>query len=219
MIEIALIAPVRAYRDAVAGALRSAPEIGTVLHGPTFLEATASIAPRQPDVALVDFAVPDLLVTLLNVRRQAPTTRVLGLGIESNQAHCESVIRAAEAGIVGFIDADQPMEELITCVRLALRGQSPCSPRIAALLLQAMRRRPVPPPLPASAAADVGASALTPRQKVVADLAARGLTNRQIASRLVLGESTVKTHVHSILGKLGLERREEIAAVFPDLAG
>lgn len=219
MIEIVLIAPVRAYRDAVAADLRRAPEISAVSHGPTFREATTSIAPRQPAVALVDFAVPDLLVTVLGVRRQSPTTRLLGLGVESSQAHSESVIRAAEAGMVGFIDADQPMNDLITSVRLTLRGHSPCSPRIAGLLLRAMQRRPSPPPLPASLATESGASALTPRQKVVADLAARGLTNRQIASRLVLGESTVKTHVHSILGKLGLERREEIAALLPELGG
>jgi DNA-binding NarL/FixJ family response regulator len=215
VIEIVLVAPVRAYRDAIAAALRATPEISSVMHGPTFLEAVAPIAPRQPAVTLVDFGVPDLLATLLGVRRQSPTTRVLGLGIESNRAHSESVIRAAEAGLVGFIDADQPIDDVISSVRLALRGQSPCSPRIAALLLQAMQRRPAPPPLPASAAMDAGPSALTPREKVVANLAALGLTNRQIASRLVLGESTVKTHVHSILGKLGVEHREAIASLFP----
>lgn len=219
MIEIVLVAPVRAYRDAIAAALRTAPEISAVLHGPTYSAAVAAISPRQPAVTLVDFGVPDLLVTLLSVRRQSPTTRVIGLGIESNRAHSESVIRAAEAGLVGFIDADQPMDDVIASVRLALRGQSPCSPRIAALLLQAMQRRPAPPPLPASAAMDAGTSALTPREKIVAGLAARGLTNRQIASELVLGESTVKTHVHSILGKLGLERRDEIATLLPRLAG
>lgn len=219
MIEIVLVAPVRAYRDAIAAALRTAPEVSAVLHGATFSDAVATIAPRQPAVTLLDFAVPDLLVTLLSVRRQSPTTRVIGLGIESNRAHSESVIRAAEAGLIGFIDADQPMADVIASVRVALRGQSPCSPRIAALLLQAMQRRPAPPPLPASAAMDVGPSALTPREKIVADLAARGLTNRQIASELVLGESTVKTHVHSILGKLGLERREEIATLLRGLTG
>jgi len=218
VIEIVLVAPVRAYRDAVATALRNAPEISAVVHGPTYSDAVATIAPRQPAVTLVDFAVPDLLLTLLSVRRQSPATRVIGLGIESNRAHSESVIRAAEAGLVGFIDADQAMADVIASVRLALRGLSPCSPRIAALLLQAMQRRPTPPPLPSSAATDVGASALTPREKIVADLAARGHTNRQIASELVLGESTVKTHVHSILGKLGLERREEIATRLPGLA-
>ncbi len=219
MIEIALVAPVRAYREALAEAIRGLPEIHAVSHGADYVEAVAAIDPRQPAVALVDFAVPELLETLAQVRRHSPATLVLGLGIDAGRAHSESVIRAAEAGLVGFIDADQEIDDLVGCIRLALRGQSPCSPRIAALLLQAMRRRPTPPPQPDLAAPDGAVPPLTPRERVVADLAVRGLTNRQIASQLVLGESTVKTHIHSILSKLGLRRREEIGTTFLRSAG
>lgn len=211
MIDIVLVAPVRAYRDGIATALGRLPEIGSVPHGPSYHEAVAEIAPRQPAIALVDFAVRDLLATLFSVRRLSPLTRILGLGIECSRAHSESVVRAAEAGLSGFIDADQPMADVVASVQLALRGQSPCSPRIAALLLQSMQHRPTPPPVPETTSSTSRHAALTPRELVVADLAAKGLTNRQIAARLVLGESTVKTHVHSILRKLGLDHRGEIA--------
>lgn len=219
VIEIVFVAPVRAYRDAVAAALRTAPEVRSVLHGGTFIDAVAPIAPRQPAVVLADFAVPDLLATLGNVRRDSPTTRVLGLAIDTSRAHAELAIRSAEAGMVGFIDADQPMEDVIGAVRLALSGHAPCSPRIAAVLLQAMQRRPAPARLTGAARVGEGRAELTSREKVIADLAATGLTNRQIAARLVLGESTVKTHVHSILGKLGLKHREEIATLLPPAVG
>lgn len=219
MIEIALVAPVRAYREALAEAIRSLSEIRAVTHGAGYMEAVATIVPRHPALTLVDFAVPELLETLAQVRRHSPATLVLGLGIDASRAHSESVIRAAEAGLVGFIDADQEIDDLIGCIRLALRGQSPCSPRIAALLLQAMRRRPILPPLPGVGAPDDLAVPLTPRETVVANLAARGLTNRQIAAQLVVGESTIKTHMHSILSKLGLRRREEIVTLLFRPAG
>ncbi len=219
MIEIVLVAPVRAYRDGIAAALGRLPEIGAVPHGSSYLEAAAAIAPRQPAITLIDFAVRDLLATLFSVHRLAPLTRILGLGIECSRAHSESVVRAAEAGLSGFIDADQPMADVVTSVQLALRGQSPCSPRIAALLLQAMQHRPTPPAAPGATSTTSRPALLTPRELVVADLAANGLTNRQIAAKLVLGESTVKTHVHSILRKLGLDHRGEIAGQLPELTG
>jgi two-component system nitrate/nitrite response regulator NarL len=117
---------------------------------------------------------------------------------------------------VGFIDSDQPIEDLIDAVRLVLQGQSPCSPRIAALLLQAMQQRPALPLVPPHGGdTTIVVIALTPRERMVAEFAARGMTNRQIATRLVVEESTVKSHVHSILGKLGLDDRHQIAAAVP----
>lgn len=206
MVDVVLVAPVRAYRDALAGAFEQT-EFRIVAHAGTYVEAVSCITPRHPAIALVDFALVELPALLQSVRRDAPRTRVVGFGIEASRDHSEAVVRAAEAGLAGFIDADQPVEDVISAVRLALRGQSSCSPRIAALLLQSMQRRPQPPALPGSSTLLVP---LTPRECVVADLVSRGLTNRQIATRLVVGESTVKTHVHSILHKLSVTHRSEI---------
>ncbi|MFB6608740.1 LuxR C-terminal-related transcriptional regulator [Agromyces sp. NPDC056379] len=207
MTDIALIAPVRAYREALAATFASDSEFRIVAQATSFVDAVSSIVPRQPPVALIDFAVADFLWVLGAVHRAAPRTLLVGIGIEPRRDHSELVIRAAEAGLTGFLDADQPIEDIVEAVRLALRGESSCSPRIAALLLHALQRHPEPPAvfgaLPAGAA-------LTPREALVADLVGQGLTNRQIASRLVVGESTVKTHVHSILMKLGVAHRTEI---------
>ena len=108
------------------------------------------------------------------------------------------------------MDADQPLSDVLGAIRLAVRGESSCSPRIAALLLQALQRRPCPPTLTRATPALDCDTTLTPRERTVADMAARGMTNRQIAARLVLGESTVKSHVHSILRKLDVGRRDQI---------
>lgn len=208
MIEVVLIAPVRAYRDALAAAMTQNSGLSVVGQAGSGAEALACVTPRQPSVALLDFGIDDVVRVLSSLRRTAPTTRLIGIGIGAGQAHAEAVVRAAEAGVSGFVDADQPLSDVVGAVRLAMRGQSSCSPRIAALLLQALQRRPAPPPMPLGGFTAI--PALTPRERVVAELAARGLTNREIAGQLFLGESTVKSHVHSILGKLGLESREQI---------
>jgi two-component system nitrate/nitrite response regulator NarL len=207
MIDIALIAPVRAYRDALAAALASDSDLRIVVQATSFVDAASSIAPRYPPVTLIDFAVSDFLLVLGAVHRAAPGTLLVGIGIEPRRDHSELVIRAAEAGLRGFLDADQPLEDMVEAVRLALKGESSCSPRIAALLLASMQRHPGPPRSPGLLSPT---AALTPREAIVAELVGLGLTNRQIASRLVVGESTVKTHVHSILMKLGVAHRTEI---------
>jgi two-component system, NarL family, nitrate/nitrite response regulator NarL len=214
LIDVALIVPVRAYREAIAVAFGMDLEFKLVAHASSAAEALARMSPRQPTVALLDFGIPDPVPVLTALRRTIPTTHLIGIGIGPGQAQSEAVVRAAQAGMTGFVDADQPLSDIIGAARLAVRGQSPCSPRIAALLLQALQRRPAPPSMPPASQGSLvqvpSAPLLTPRERIVAELAAQGLTNRQIAGHLVLGESTVKSHVHSILRKLGLECRGQI---------
>jgi two-component system, NarL family, nitrate/nitrite response regulator NarL len=212
MIDVVLIAPVRAYRDAMASAITAEPELRMVGQAATGAEALACMTPPQPTVALLDFGIDNAIAVLGSLRRTAPTTRLIAVGIGSGPAHAEAVVRAAEAGVSGFVDSDQPLSDVLEAVRLAVRGESPCSPRIAALILQALQRRPAPPARP-QGRHPLGPAqpVLTPRESLVAELAARGLTNRQIAARLIVGESTVKTHMHAALSKLGLSSRVELA--------
>lgn len=212
MIDVVVVAPVRAYRDALVSAIDGEPDLRVTGHASTGAEALAQLVPWQPDVTLLDFTIDDVVPWVSALRRSAPSTRVVGIGIGWARDQCEAVLRAAEAGVSGFVDADQPLDDIVTAVQLAVRGQCSCSPRIASLLLQALQRRPGPPPMPFDRhGAGLDTRVLTPKERVVAELAARGLTNRQIAVRLVLGESTVKTHVHSILTKLELHSRDDIA--------
>lgn len=212
MIDLVLIAPVRAYREALAMAIDTDPNLELLAGVSSASEALACMVPRQPTVALLDFSLDSVVPLMDSLRRTAPSTRLVGIGISTGQGQSEAVVRGAEAGLAGFVDADQPLGDVLAAIRLAARGESPCSPRIAALLLQALQRRPGPPRMPHQLK-DQGPARLTPRELVVAELAQRGLTNRQIASRLVLGESTVKSHVHAILRKLELDSRDQIALI------
>lgn len=210
MIDLVLIAPVRAYREALAMAIETDPTLQLLAGVSSGSEALACLVTRHPTVALLDFSLDSVVPVMASLRRTAPSTRLVGIGISTGQGQSEAVVRGAEAGLAGFVDADQPLGDVLAAVRLAAKGESPCSPRIAALLLQALQRRPEPPRMPYQLRGQ-GPTRLTPRELVVAELAQRGLTNRQIASRLVLGESTVKSHVHAILAKLELESRDQIA--------
>jgi DNA-binding NarL/FixJ family response regulator len=218
VIDVMLVAPVRAYRDALSALIDSDDELRVVAHADSSAEALARLAPGIPGVALLDFGMEPLLPILEALRRMAPSTQMLAFAVPVNGSQSEIIVRAAETGVTGFIDADQPLSEVVHAIHLAVRGQSPCSPRIAATLLGALRRRPGtgrPSALPGELAevrTDVGAEpALTPRELLVAQLVAHGMTNRQIAGELVVGVATVKTHVHSVLRKLGVGRREQIA--------
>jgi DNA-binding NarL/FixJ family response regulator len=210
MIDVVLIAPVRAYRDALATAIAAEIELHLMAHAASGSEALARVSPRTPAVTLLDLGTEQALPCLTALHRSAPATRVIAIGVGPGPKQAEVVVKAAESGVAGFVDADQPLSDVVGAIHLAVRGQSSCSPRIAALLLHALQRRPGPSPLPVPASSADDAPTLTPRERVVAELVARGLTNRQIASRLVLGESTVKSHVHAILRKVGVERRDQI---------
>ncbi|RCK69310.1 DNA-binding response regulator [Desertihabitans brevis] len=207
MVEVLLVTPVRMLRDALTAALTAKTERVVARHAGTADEALAQAVVHPPDLGLLDYAVgrPGDLVEALG--RLVPRTRWIGLGIRPVD-HDDDVLRCAEAGMVGFVDSEQAFADLEQAVRVVLAGGACSSPRTSALLLRGLRRRPLPPrvvrPGPDSR------PALTPREQVVADLMSVGLTNRQIAARLVIGEATVKTHVHSVLAKLGLRCRAEL---------
>ena len=117
----------------------------------------------------------------------------------------EYVFEALRAGASGFLVKNAPPEDLVGAIRVVVGGGALLSPGATARVISAFARR---------RAADRDArrlESLTDREREVLGLIARGLSNAEIADRLVVGEATVKTHVSSILGKLGL--RDRVGAV------
>jgi two-component system nitrate/nitrite response regulator NarL len=212
MIEVALIAPVRAYRDALAAAVAAVSDIELVYRAASGAEVISHLAPRQPSVALLDFNSGDAVTTIATLKTIAPSTQVVAFGVGSDPEQYDAVIRAAEQGVSGFVESDRPLDEIVEAIRLVARGLPACGPRIVSLLLQALQRGATTSASPRTPGRGA-ATPLTPRERLVAELAAHGLTNRQIASRLGLGESTVKTHMHAVLHKLGLSSRDELIVV------
>ncbi|SDD29329.1 response regulator transcription factor [Auraticoccus monumenti] len=208
MVDAVLVAPVRVWREALGAAL-ALTDVVVTAHAGTLEDAVGASARRAPDLVLLDFAVdqPDRVVR--SVSRVAPNARWLGTGVGVSAEHARQVLLCAEAGMTGFVDADQPLVELVHGLGVVMSGEAYCTPRTGLLLLHGLQQRPRRPPV---SAPGPPASRLTPKEQVIAELMMVGLTNRQIAARLVIGEATVKTHVRSVLSKLGLRRRVELVA-------
>jgi DNA-binding NarL/FixJ family response regulator len=109
-------------------------------------------------------------------------------------------------GASGFLLKNAPPEELVRAVRVIAAGDSLLAPRVTTRLIEAFARQPATPPAPPAALNE-----LTPREREVFALVARGLSNGEIADQLVVSRGTVKTHVERILMKLDL--RDRIQAV------
>jgi two-component system, NarL family, response regulator LiaR len=151
----------------------------------------------RPDVVLMDLSMPELdgIAATQDIRRELPDTKVLVLTSVLEEA---SVRGAVRAGAIGYLLKDTRAPELREAIKAAAAGQVQLSPAAAARL---MREVTAPERL----------DALTEREVKVLRLLARGSANKQIARDLGIAEKTVKTHVSSILGKLGVQSRTQAA--------
>jgi DNA-binding NarL/FixJ family response regulator len=159
-----------------------------------------------PDIVLMDIRMPvlDGLEATRRVVIGSPSTRVLML---TTFGEDDFVWQAMNAGASGFLLKDVPPEDLVGAVRTVHRGDALLAPSITRRLIEEFASGPQPGAAPQSI------EALTEREREVLDLIAGGLTNAEIAKQLILGETTVKTHVTRVLSKLGLRDRVQ-AVVF-----
>jgi DNA-binding NarL/FixJ family response regulator len=153
----------------------------------------------------MDVRMPDLdgIAATRELSRAAPTVRVL---ILTTFEQDDYVFGALRAGASGFLLKRTRPEELIAAVHTIATGDSLLSPSVTRRVIHRMAQQPIP---------DLGDQTkldeLTPREREVLELIARGLSNREIAAALVVEESTIRTHVKRILAKLDL--RDRVQAV------
>jgi two-component system, NarL family, nitrate/nitrite response regulator NarL len=158
----------------------------------------------EPEVLLLDMAMPAGLSLLRVIAADYPDVRVLALAIEETE---DLVIACAEAGVAGYVPRDARVVDVAAVARDAALGQAACSPRIAARLLHRVAV------LAAGRPEEPADSGLTRRETEILGLIDDGMSNKQIARKLCIEVATVKNHVHNILGKLQVSRRSEAAAV------
>lgn len=208
--RLLVVSPVRVHADALARTLEAAFELQHVDGATGQADALGKAIAHSPTVVLLDFRLDDLVSCIQAIRRVAPPTPFIAFGVGHDDGTGERLIRAAQAGVSSFVDADHGLSDLFAALRMAADGVSYCSPRVAGHLLQSINlvRLGAPQLRGLSSAADD--ALLSHRERVVAELVTFGLTNREIANRLVVAEATVKSHVHAILHKLGVSSRDEV---------
>jgi DNA-binding NarL/FixJ family response regulator len=184
--------------------LSDEPEIEVVGEAATGRQAVERARRLGPDVVLMDVRMPDLdgIEATGQLTRAAPDTKVL---ILTTFEQDDYVFRALRAGASGFLLKRTRPEELIAAVYTIARGDSLLSPSVTRLVIDRMAQQPLP-----ELAAEEKLDELTRREREVLELIARGLSNREIATKLFVEESTVRTHVKRIQMKLDLRDRVQI---------
>jgi two-component system, NarL family, nitrate/nitrite response regulator NarL len=188
------------YREGVVRALSSSGQIEVVAEAGDGRAALSQIEHHQPDVALVDYRLPDLdgVAVAHAIARDGLTTRVILLS-----AFTESglVYKALQTGAAGYLPKEARREQIVDAVLACARGETVVSPELTSGLVSEIRMRAVN-----------DAPALTDREREILRLIAAGKSLPEIAKELFLGVTTVKTHVQHLYEKLGVSDRAAAVA-------
>ncbi|CAN7635432.1 response regulator [Caballeronia sp. LjRoot34] len=212
-IRILLIDDHTLFRSGVRALLQRQPDFEVVDDAADGIEGFKRAKQHRPDVVLLDLNMPGLsgIETLQLLQQDLPDTAVIMLTVSED---VDELTRALREGACGYLLKNMEADALATMIRRAAEGESVIAESMTQRLIAQMRT-PVraedtaPPPLePRSSPAS---PALTPRERDIVRILARGASNKDIARELDLAESTVKIHVRNVLRKLNLSSRVQIA--------
>jgi DNA-binding NarL/FixJ family response regulator len=192
-------AGVRAELDSLTDDVEVVGEAGSVA------EAVVGIAHTGPDVVLLDVHMPDGggAEVLRRLRPQLPDVVFLALSVSDA---AEDVIAVIRAGARGYVTKTISSRELVTAIARVAAGDAVFSPRLAGFVLDAFADRPGAAPI-----SNPELDLLTPRERDVLRLLARGYAYKEIAAELFISVKTVETHVSSVLRKTQLSNRYELS--------
>jgi DNA-binding NarL/FixJ family response regulator len=186
-------------RDALAAALQGEPDLVVAGLAGNGQQALTSYLALQPDVVIMDLMMPvrDGVAATADILAHDPAARILVL---TSAVGDERVVQALAAGAQGYLLKDAERDQILEGVRRVARGELFLPPESAGKLVRALQQG-------GNAAVALPSPLLSPRQLDVLSLAAGGLSDAQIAGRLILSESTVRVHFHHIIEKLGVTDR------------
>jgi len=202
-IGVLIIADVRLYREGLSASLASRDHLSIVATSASRPDALTKIREIGADVAVIDMAVRESLDLIGDLRREAPSTKILAFGVDEVTS---DIIECAEAGAAGYVTADASIDELVTAIERISREELVCSLHVAATLFKRVAEGS-PRPMPGAPG-----RMLTSRERQVLRLMQQGHSNKEIAQRLNIAEPTVKNHVHHLLEKLDVSTRAQAVA-------
>lgn len=207
MLTVFLVDDHEVVRRGVGDLLEEEDDLTVVGQAGSVAEALTRIPSLQPDIAVLDMRLPDGNGVELcrELRSRMPELKCLILTSYTDE---QAMMDAILAGAGGYVIKDIKGMELVSAVRTVGEGGSLLDPRAATALMTRLRTDAQKPgPL----------AALTDQERAVLDLIGEGLTNRQIGERMFLAEKTVKNYVSSVLAKLGMQRRTQVAVLATEL--
>jgi NarL family two-component system response regulator LiaR len=188
-------------RQGIRAFLETHADLAIVGEAEDAASAIALCAEHRPDVALVDLVMPGGGIEATRaIRAASPQTQVVLL---TSFEDAQQIVAAVQAGALSCMLKDVDADALADTLRKAARGEAVLHPRVAAKLMDTLRRGSEP-------GSEVLGS-LSTREREVLTLMAEGFSNMQIAERLGIGEKTVKTHVSNVLSKLNVNDRTQAA--------
>lgn len=207
MIRVVVADDQSLIRSALRALLEGAPDIEVVADAADGMAALEAVRAHLPDVVVIDIRMPRLdgLEATRRIRAEHPGISVIVLTTYDLD---EYVFAAVRAGASGFLLKDGDADELIRAVRTCVDGKSLVAPTSLRRLLEEFARGPQPSPAAARAV-----TALTDRECDVLAEMATGRSNDEIATHMCVSVATVKTHVSSILAKLGVRDRTQAVVV------
>ncbi len=172
-------------------------------------EALTRARQLRPDVILMDLRMPgvDGLQATANIRRELPEVKIVVLTVHGDDS--ELVFRALKAGAVGYVPKIGDIEEVMRAIRAVVQGQAFVAPPSLTSLVKLIVKTSETPPTNGK---EQASEQLSAREREILELVAQGHSNREIAERLYVSESTVRSHLHNILSKLQLQNRVQAAA-------
>jgi NarL family two-component system response regulator LiaR len=200
-IQVLIVDDHAIVRKGIRALLSTEADVDVIGEAENGRQAVALAKELQPDVVLMDLVMPEVdgIEATRQVTADRPGTRVLVL---TSFAADDKVFPAIKAGALGYLLKDSGPEDLVKAIHQVHRGEPTLEPSIARKVLSELSHPPKKPLTP---------DPLTDREVEVLRLLAQGMSNREIAERLVITEMTVRTHVSNILGKLHLASRTQAA--------
>ena len=190
------------FREGLVAIIRSEPDIDVIGQAGTVKEAVEMVDSLNPDIVLMDFGLPDGsgVDATQKIVQKNPNCKIVFLTMSEED---ENLFAAIRSGARGYLLKNMHPAKLVATIKSVYNGESALSRSMATRVMEELARTRAPE--------HNGDPTLTRRELDVLRELASGFSNSEIATRLVVSENTVKYHVHSILGKLGLADRREAA--------